>query len=395
MAANWDAMAANASPGRSRAAVTVVFFVNGAVFSSLFARLPAIKADLGLGDGELGLALLFATFGLLATQLAAGALAVRSGSASVVRVAAPLYCVALAAPALAPDGETFALGLLLLGAANGALDVAMNVQGAAIERRYGRPLMSSFHAAFSFGALAGAGAAALVAAAGVGSRPHLVTVGGIALAAMALAGHRLDESWPPAQRRGPLVARPSRSLVALGALAFCVLLAEGSVGDWSAVYMRESVGSSQALAAAGLAVFSLTMGIGRLIGDRLAAAVGPDRLVRSGALLASAGLGLAIASEWPGAAMVGFAAMGAGLSTAFPLVVSAAATRAGVAPAAAIAAVSTTGYAGFMAGPPLIGLLAEVSSLRVALLLPAVLCLVAIVLAPATGARRSPGRPAS
>ena len=382
-------MAANPLPRRARTAVTAVFFVNGAVFSSLFARLPAIKADLGLDDGELGVALLFATVGLLIAQVAAGALAVRYGSRAVMRAVAPMYCAAVALPALAPTGEAFALGLLVLGGANGALDVAMNVQGAAVEARYDRPLMSSLHAAFSFGALAGAGAGALLAAGDVPADAHLAGVAVLTVAAVVVATRGLLAPEPPDERRAaPMLARPSRRLAALGALAFCVLLAEGSVADWSAVYLRESIGSSQAIAAVGLAAFSLTMGVGRLAGDRIAVAVGPPMLAGTGALLAAAGLGAALAVQRPGAAIAGFAAMGLGLAAVFPLVVSAAANRPDVAPGPAIAAVSTTGYAGFMAGPPLIGLLSELGTLRGALLLPGSLCLLAAVLSRAV--RRAP-----
>lgn len=382
-------MAANALPRRARAAVTAVFFVNGAVFSSLFARLPAIKADLGLDDGELGVALLFATVGLLSAQVAAGAMAVRHGSRAVMRAVAPAYCAAVALPALMPTGETFALSLLVLGAANGALDVAMNVQGAAVEADRGRPLMSSLHAAFSFGALAGAGAGALLAAAGVTPAAHLAGVAGLTVAAVLVATRGLLAPAPRDERRAaPMLARPSRRLAALGALAFCVLLAEGSVADWSAIYLRESVGSSQAVAAVGLAAFSLTMGIGRLAGDRIAVAIGPSMLACAGALLAAGGLGAALAVQRPGAAIAGFAAMGLGLAAAFPLVVSAAGNRPDVSPGPAIAAVSTTGYAGFMVGPPLIGLLADVGTLRSALLLPALLCLLAAALSGAV--RRVP-----
>lgn len=377
-------MAANALPRRARTAATAVFFVNGAVFSSLFARFPAIKADLGLSDGELGAALLFATAGLLAAQVAAGALAVRHGSRAVMRVVAPAYCAAVVLPALAPTGEAFALALLVLGATNGALDLAMNVQGAAVEARYGRPLMSSLHAAFSFGALTGAGAGALLAAADVEPAAHLAGVAIVTAVAVIVATSAVLAPEPLDERRStPLLARPSRRLGALGALAFCVLLAEGSVADWSAIYLRESIGSSQAIAAIGLAAFSLAMGVGRLAGDGIAVAVGPSALAGSGALLAAAGLGVALAAHRPVATIAGFAAMGLGLATVFPLVVSAAASRPGVAPGPAIAAVSTTGYAGFMVGPPLIGLLAELDTLRAALLLPLSLCLVAATLSRA------------
>ena len=388
-----DGLPTNEPPRRARVAVTAVFFVNGAVFASLFARLPAIKDDLGLSEGELGVALLFATVGLVFAQLAAGAAVVRWGVRRTMGVVAPIYGLTAALPALAPSIELFALALLVLGSANGALDLTMNAEGAAVERRYGRPIMSSLHAAFSFGALAGAGSGAIAAAAGVEPGPHLAIVAAVALVVALVATRALLEERP-ADRGGPMFARPTKGLAALGALAFCVLLAEGSVADWSAIYLRDSVGTSEAVAAAGLAGFSLTMAIGRLLGDRLSAAVGPVRLAGSGALVAAGGLVSSISVGEPATTILGFVAMGAGLSTVFPLVVTAAANRPEGASGAALAAVTTTGYSGFMIGPPLIGLLAEALSLRGALLLPGVLCLLAAVLAPTLGRQRV-GQPAS
>jgi MFS family permease len=367
--------------------VTAVFFVNGAVFASLFARLPAIKEDLGVSEGELGLALLFSMVGLAVAQLLAGAASVRWGVKRCMRVIGPAYGLTAALPALAPSIEVFALTLLALGSANGALDLTMNVEGAAVERRYGRPIMSSLHAAFSFGALAGASTGALAAGLDIGPEPHLAVVAATAFAVAVVATRSLLPERP--ERGASMLARPTRELAALGVLAFCVLLAEGSVADWSAIYLRESVGSSEAVAAAGLAAFSLTMATGRLLGDRLTAALGRSRLAGGGALLAATGLALAVSVEQPAVGILGFAAMGAGLATAFPLVVSAAANRPEAASGAAIAAVTTTGYSGFMVGPPVIGFVAEAASLRAALALPIVLCLIAAVLAPTLGKSRT------
>jgi MFS family permease len=382
----------NAPPTRARAAVTAVFLVNGAVFASLFARLPAIKDELEVSEGELGLALLFSMVGLVVAQLLAGAAVVRWGVKRTMGVVGPVYGLTATLPALAPSIETFALALLALGSANGALDLTMNAEGAAVERRYGRPIMSSLHAAFSFGALVGAGTGALIAGLDVEPEPHLAAVAAVAFAVAVVATRGLLPERP--ERGAPMLARPTKELAALGVLAFCVLLAEGSVADWSAIYLRESVETSEAVAAVGLAAFSLTMTVGRLFGDRLTAALGRSTLAGGGALLAAAGLALAVAIEQPAAGIAGFAAMGAGLATAFPLVVTAAANRPEAASGAALAAVTTTGYSGFMVGPPLIGFVAEATTLRAALILPIALCLTAAILAPALGGKRT-GQPAS
>jgi predicted MFS family arabinose efflux permease len=365
------------SPARARAAVTAVFFLNGAVFVSWYARLPAIQDDLGLGAGELGLALLGAPVGLLLAQPLAGALAARRGSRPLV-AAAPLYMAAVVLPALAVDAPTLALAVLTVGAANGILDIAMNVQGLAVERAAGRTIFNSLHAAFSFGALGGAGCAAAAAAAGMDPLPHLAVTAGAGAATALLASRYLLPAEADAQPGTPLFARPSRRLAALGAVAFAALLAEGAVFDWSGIYMDDEAGSSEALAPAALAAFSGCMGIGRLAADRLVTRRGSPAVAGAGALLAAAGLGLALVTANPPAAISGFALMGAGLSAVFPLALRAA----GSAGSTDLAAVSTVGYAGFLAGPPLIGLVAEASSLRAALSLICLLLVLVRVLTP-------------
>jgi predicted MFS family arabinose efflux permease len=365
------------SPARARAAVTAVFFLNGAVFVSWYARLPAIQDDLGLGAGELGLALLGAPVGLLLAQPLAGALAARRGSRPLV-AAAPLYMAAVVLPALAVDAPTLALAVVTVGAANGILDIAMNVQGLAVEQAAGRTIFNSLHAAFSFGALGGAGCAAAAAAAGVDPLSHLAVTAAAGAATALLASRFLLPAETDARPGTPLFARPSRRLAALGAVAFAALLAEGAVFDWSGIYMDDEAGSSEALAPAALAAFSGCMGIGRLAADRLVTRRGSPAVAGAGALLAAAGLGLALVTANPPAAISGFALMGAGLSAVFPLALRAA----GSAGSTDLAAVSTVGYAGFLAGPPLIGLVAEASSLRAALSLISLLLVLVRVLTP-------------
>jgi MFS family permease len=315
--------------------------------------------------------------GLLVAQPLAGALTVRHGSRPLV-AAAPLYLSAVVLPALAVDLLTLLLAVTVVGAANGVLDIAMNTQGVAVERTLGKRLFSSLHAAFSFGALAGAGSAAAVAAAGIDPLPHLAVDAAVAAAlALVLARGLVRDQGQPEGRR---FAMPSGRLAALGVIAFCALMAEGSVFDWSGVYLSDETGAAPGAAPLGLTAFSLTMGIGRLVGDGVAERIGAGTAVRAGALVATAGIGLALAVPEPGAAIAGFMVMGAGLSVMFPLALRAAGMQ-GDGGGAALAAVSTVGYVGFLAGPPVIGSLADASSLRAALSLVAVLCLVAAVAA--------------
>jgi MFS family permease len=369
------------SRSRAQVAVTVVFALNGALFASIFSRLPAIQERAGIGDGALGLALLCSMLGLLVSQVGAGALVARVGSRSVVLVGALGYAAALVPISLSQSFAGLAASFAFVGLSNGVLDVSMNVHGLTVERGLRRPILSTLHAAFSFGALAGAAVGGVVAAAGVGVVAHLCTAAALGTCVAVVADRFLLPRAADAAPEGPLLARPTRALAAIGVFAFCALLSEGAVNDWVAVYLEDDLDASEGLAAGGLAAFSLTMGIGRLVGDRLTEALGPARLARGGAGFAAAGMAIALAGAAPATAIAGFAAMGVGLAALFPLALRAAAQR-GETPGPAVAAVSAMGYCGFLAGPPAVGGLAEALGLRAGLGLVALLCVTAAALAP-------------
>lgn len=373
-----------------RAAVTLLFFLNGAILGSFFARLPAVKADLGASDGELGVALFFATGGLVVAQPLAGAISARRGARTPGLAGLALYAIGLPLAAAAPSITVLAMVLFLMGMANGVLDVAMNVEGAAIERRRGKRVLASMHAAFSFGGMTGAGLGGLAAAAGLDPETHLAVVAALMLAGAAIAASGLPRARDGAGG-GRSFARPSPALLALGLVAFCVLLAEGSVADWSAVYLNDTVGASEGVAAVGLTVFSACMAIGRLAGDGMAERFGPAVVVRAGGLLAAMGLGVGLALTHSAPAIAGYAVMGIGLAATFPLLVATTARRSAGDEAAAIAAVSGAGYLGLSVGPALIGLLSDAASLRMALALVVALLLLAAGLA---GSARPDGSPA-
>ncbi len=376
------------SARHARVTITAIFFLNGATFAAWYARLPAIQDDLGLSPGAIGLALLGAPLGLLLAQPAAGALIARRGSRAIVALA-PLSLVLVVLPALAVSLPTLLLATVGVGAANGVLDIAMNAQGLTVERRAERPLFSSLHAAFSFGALAGATVAALVAGAGIEPVPHLLVAGAVAAVAAAVLAPGLVADEDTASTEARRFARPSRRLLALGAIAFCALLAEGSVFDWSGIFMTSEADASPGVAPLGLAAFSLAMGVGRLAGDRATERLGAVRLARGGGVLAAAGLGVALLVARPGPAIAGFVVMGLGLATIVPLVFRAAGAG-GATAGPALAAVSTPGYTGFLVGPPLIGLLAELVGLRGALVAVCATCGAVVVLAGRVQGQRSP-----
>jgi hypothetical protein len=304
------------------------------------------------------------------------------GNSQVIRGAATLLCISLPLLPLAPAMPLLMLGLFVFGIGFGLLDVSMNVQAVTVEEAYGRPIMSSFHGIFSVGGMAGAALAGVVAGRGIPPLPHLLGVALALLALVAIAGRGLLDG--AAHDGGaPVFAIPPRSLLGLGALSFCVLFGEGAVADWSAVYLENTLGASAGIAAAGYAASALAMAAMRFAGDGLTLRLGAVRLVRLGGLVAGLGLAWALLVGTIPAGVIGFAAVGAGLATAFPIAIGAGGRTPGLAAGTAIGAVSTAGYSGLLLGPPLIGFVSEQAGLRAGLGLVAVLCLVTALLAGA------------
>ena len=370
----------------ARLAVLGIFFLSGFGFGSWAVRIPAVQERLDLGEGLLGLALLGMAAGSLVSMPLAGWLVSRLGSRPVVGVTALGFSLALPLLAVAPSLALLVLALAFAGASGGSLDVSMNAHAVAVEKGQGRPIMSSFHAAFSLGGLAGAAVGGVVAGWGVGVAPHLAGVSALSLAAFVLAYLRM---LPADVDRGEggeqAFARPTRALAGLGVISFCVLLGEGAMADWSAVYLNGTLGTGPGFAAAGFAAFSATMVAGRLLGDRVTARFGPVALVRAGGAVAAAGLGVSLAVAHPAAALVGFACAGLGFSIIFPTALSAAGRAEGTATGPAIAAVATAGYFGFLVGPPSIGFVAEAVGLGGALFIVVALSAAIVLLSGSVG----------
>jgi MFS family permease len=355
-------------PQAARGAVMAVFTINGLLFGSWAARIPAVRDRVGLSDGELGLALAFIAIGAIVAMPIAGGRAARVGSRRATHVSLALACLATGVVALAPSLPALCALTLLMGVSMGSLDVTMNAHGVAVERRYGRPILAGFHAGFSLGGLAGGALGAVAAAVGLDVRAHLALVGVAGLVVgLTWSWRFLPGSEDAMGDAEPVFVRPPRGLWALGALAFACLLVEGASGDWSGVYLRDELGTSAGVAALGFTAFSATMTLGRIFGDRLVARFGPEAIVRAGGAIAAVGFGLALLVSWPPAGIVGFACLGAGMSGVVPIVFRASGHVPGMAAGVALAAASSTGYLGFMVGPPLIGGLAELSGLPVAL----------------------------
>jgi MFS family permease len=358
----------------ARVAVTTVFFANGALNSSWAPYIPHIKSDLELSARGLGVVLLAMAFGAVASMPVAGMLVERFGARPTLAGAVALGYAALPFVLLAPTPLALAGVLVALGASTGVTDVAMNANGAAVEHRYGRPILSSLHAFWSIGAFAGAGVAALMTATGVPAELHLVVVSTVLGSVGLFACSRLMPATrhPAEPAAAGRRTRPSRRIVGLTVIALSAFLAEGAINDWGALYVRTSLGESATAGAAGYAIFVGSMAVMRLTGDRLTAHAGRTRMVRTGTALGGGAFAIALLVEEPTAAFIAFACLGAGLANVFPLVVSAASRS--PAPGVSIATVTTGGYTGVLVGPPMIGFLADASSLPAALSVVVALC---------------------
>ena len=377
-------MTTDVRPTASRCAVSALFFVNGAILASWVPYVPMVKQRLGIGDGLLGVVLLFMAIGALGALPFAGTLVGRLGSRTVSVGAGLGLCLSLPLPILAPTPFLVALALLFFGVFNSTLDVAMNAQAVEVEQRRGRALMSSFHAMFSVGGLAGALLSSVIAAAGVRATDHILAAALLGSVAILIARSALIAVAPSPS---PVFVRPTRGLLGLGVLALCALMAEGAIGDWSAVYLMDSRGASQSVAAAGFAAFSLAMAGGRFAGDHVARRLGAACLLRLSGVLATGGLLLALIVKEPVIAIAGFGLVGLGVANLIPVIFSAAGRAYAVAPGHGLAAVATTGYVGFLAGPPAIALAAEVAGLPAALGIVALACAAVAIAAHLAGDR--------
>jgi MFS family permease len=351
---------------RARLSISALFFLHGCIYATWVSRIPAVQGRLQLSPAILGTSLAGVGLGSLISMPITGWLIARHGSRLLCSVSSVAFCLVLLLPGVAWSALTLGIALTLFGAAAGSMDVSMNAQGVELERRYGTPIMSSLHALFSLSGMAGSVLSAVLAAHAVAPLTHFTgSAAAFAAVTIAVLPMMIYESPPPVEH-GQKRLRVSAALAGLSALAVCFLLSEGAMADWSSVYLRSSVHASPGVAASGYAFFSALMAIGRLCGDRLTVRIGRVQLVRYGSLFAAAGLGTALAVGTVPAALAGIACVGAGFSVIVPLVFGAAG-RLEDSTGPGLAAVTTVGYLGFLAGPPIIGFTAEHLTLRVAM----------------------------
>jgi MFS family permease len=369
---------------KQRWAITAVFFADGALFGTWVSRIPALSDHVHANPATLGLCLLAPAAAAVVSMPLVGRVLPGRSSAVFCRVSVAGLMAAILLPALARTVPALAAALLVVGVVNSTLDLVMNAQGVSIERGMNRPILSSLHAAFSFGGFAGAGLGALAAALDVPPLAHFAFAA-VLLGIPAL----LMTTWLPredhdADAQAPRLRwrRVPVRLALLGVACFFSLMAEGGASDWSAKLVRDDLAGTAALGAVAYAVFSVGMGSGRLLADRLWTRWGAAGLLRRSGALAALGFAAGLAAGTVPGAIAGFAALGLGLAGVVPTVFRAGADHPGVSTGPALAVVSSLGYLGFLAGPPIIGGIAQLTSLRVACGVLVLAGLVVLLLAP-------------
>ncbi|MFG3153449.1 MFS transporter [Streptomyces sp. NPDC048219] len=375
---------------RLRIALTAFFALDGFVFAGWVVRIPAIKEQTGASASALGLALLGVSAGAVVTMTLTGRLCRRYGSHPVTVACAVLLCLSIALPPLTHSALALGAVLLVFGSAYGGINVAFNSAAVDLVAVLRRPIMPSFHAAFSLGGMLGAGLGGLVAG-GLSPARHLLGLTVTGLLVTLVAGRallRCEPAVPPDRAHRPDDGAPRRPqgrtrrlVLTFGLIALCTAYGEGAMADWGALHLEQDLDASPGLAAAGYSCFALAMTLGRLTGTTLLERLGRTPTVVAGGTVAVAGMLLGSLAPAVWAALFGFAITGLGLANLFPVAVERAGALGGP---GGVAAASTLGYGGMLLGPPAIGFMADWFSLPAALTSVAVLAAVAVLITVVT-----------
>jgi MFS family permease len=366
----------------NRIAVKIAFFLNGFIYANWVSRLPRIQELYNADNGTIGIVLLSMSLGAVAAMPFTGWVIIRNGSRRVTMLSIILYCAFVP---FIPFMQNVAalIGLyLIMGIVTGMLDVAMNSQAVMVEQKYQKPIMTSFHALFSIGMALGAWCGALFADLNVELSDHLFIIVAASLVSAVWVSRNLvyDKPDPSVKQEGPLFRIPNKELVSIGIIAFCCMMGEGSMADWTVNYMENVTLSSKSIAPIALSAFATAMTLGRIFGDSVRIKLGDTKLIVVGGIISTAGLGVALLFPQPYVSIAGFFFVGLGLSTIVPIAYSIAGNAKGLPQGVGLAMVTTVGYTGFLVGPPIIGFIADVTNLRFGLLVVLVLLVLMTIL---------------
>lgn len=347
-----------------RLAVAAFYFCQGLCFASWASRIPDIKTKLHLDEAQLGSLLLALPLGQLLMMPVSGRLVTKYGSKNMLSIAIILYAVELTNLGWASQGWQLGLALFFFGVFGNLSNISVNTQGVLAEKIYGRPIMASFHGAWSTAGFTGALIGLLMMNLKLTPRTHFFIVITLVLLVALIAWKYLIPGTTAATEKKKFFSRPDSTLVKLGIIAFCCMAAEGTMFDWSGVYFKEVLQVKQSLVIVGYASFMVMMATGRFTVDRIIAKVGRKKWLQISGVLILTGLMIAVIFPYLISATIGFLIVGFGVSAVVPTVYSTAARATKIAPGMAIAAVSGISFFGFLIGPPLIGYIAQLASLR-------------------------------
>jgi fucose permease len=351
----------------ARWATTGVFVVNGAAIGAWVAQIPWVQERFDLSKSAMGLVIVGMAIAVILALPVAGQAVVRHGSERIVWVGGIAMALAVNLPVLAPHPILVAAALFVLGASSATQDVAMNSHGVKVEKDLRKPIMSSLHAGWAFGGMAGAAFSALCSALGLDPRVTVAITSVLLLVLLRLSASRIGHGSAAEGEDAPRFTLPSHGVLLLAILCLLVMVTEGAMADWSGLYLRQDLGASAALAALAYSFFTAGMTVGRVAGDGINHRIGAVAVLRWGALLTGVPLGAMLLIGQPAVALAGLFLVGLGVANGVPLMFSAAGRLPDTPTGPGIAAVSSMGSLGFLAGPPVIGVLADAISLPWAL----------------------------
>ena len=345
-----------------RIAVAAMFFMAGLCFSSWASRIATVQQTLNLSDAALGGVLFALPVGLMSSLPFSGWIITKIGSRNLLVSALIVYSCCLVTLGLAQNTIQLIICLLFFGFSSNAVNISVNTQAVAAEGLYGRPILASFHGLWSLAGFTGAGIGTLMISKGISPLYHFSFILAIILVVTVITTGYLKNDR--VANSGPVFVMPDNSLIKLGAIAFCSMICEGAMFDWSVIYFKKVVHADVAWVGIGFTAFMFTMAGGRFVADWFANKFGLKRTLQISGMLTATGLLIAVTFPYLYSAIIGFLFVGAGVSSVVPMVYSAAGKSKTMLPGVALAAVSTIGFLGFLIGPPIIGFIAGLATLR-------------------------------
>lgn len=352
------------SPKRMRLAVSLFYFCQGLAFASWASRIPDIKTALQLSDAQLGTLLFTLPLGQLATMALSGRLVTVYGSSKVLRLAAPVYVVVLTFLGLVTNAWQLGVVLFLFGVVGNMCNISVNTQGVSAEEAYGKPIMTSFHGAWSIAGFSGALVALLMMNLHISPYGHFWIITALVWTSTLLNYKYLVAGKAPQQERRKFFVKPEGALLQLGIIGFCCMATEGAMFDWSGIYFQDVVKAPKSLVVLGYASFMIMMATGRFFGDWAIRRFGRKTILQISGVLIFIGMGVSVILPNIIMATLGFMLVGLGVACVIPAVYSVSGQNGKVPPGIALAMVSSVSYLGFLMGPPLIGYIAELANLR-------------------------------